>query len=184
MSPRRRRILRANILALLVVLVAVLLCAWLLSLRRDAGAPGQGSAQREQSGGTELTQDQSGSGELPQDSSGGTEASEDQSDSTDPTQDSSAGFAQTVESGDAGVRVSAEQGSVEQVATRLLASYQQRGDCVLASAGYLDLMGSVWGCVVQGGQWVEVCTVFEAADSASCEVRILRMDADEVAELL
>lgn len=84
---------------------------------------------------------------------------------------------------DSGVSVFSERGSAEQVATRLLASYRDRGDCVLASSGYLDLVGSVWGCVVQGGTWVDVCTVFEAASPASCEVRILHMEADELREL-
>ncbi len=84
---------------------------------------------------------------------------------------------------DAGVSSFTEKGSVEQVATHLLSSYQERGDCVLASSGYVDLLGSAWSCVVQGGDWVDVCTVFEDTDTATCEVRVLRLEADEVREL-
>ena len=81
------------------------------------------------------------------------------------------------------VAVRSEVGEVEQVATRLLASYRDGHDCVLADAEYLDLLGSVWGCVVQGDQWVDVCVV-ERVDDASCRVHVMRMNAPDVAEAL
>jgi hypothetical protein len=81
------------------------------------------------------------------------------------------------------VSVRSEAGEVEQVATRLLTSYRDQRDCVLAEAGYLDLLGSVWGCVVQGDQWVDVC-VIEQVDEASCQVHVMRFDASEVAKEL
>lgn len=84
-------------------------------------------------------------------------------------------------SSDASVRD--EAGEVEQVATRLLASYREGCDCVLAEAGYLDLLGSVWGCVVQGDKWVDVCVV-EQVDEASCRVHVMRLDASDAAEAL
>lgn len=79
-----------------------------------------------------------------------------------------------------GVSESTMEGSVEQVATRLLTSYRDAGDCVLADAGYLDLLGLVWGCVVRGDEWVDVCVVFEGQDASSCTVRVLRLEAAEV----
>lgn len=81
------------------------------------------------------------------------------------------------------VSVRSEAGEVEQVATRLLASYRDERDCALAEAGYLDLLGSVWGCVVQGDQWVDIC-VIEQVDEAFCRVHVMRLDASEVAKEL
>lgn len=81
------------------------------------------------------------------------------------------------------VSVCSEAGEVEQVATRLLASYRDERDCALAEAGYLDLLGSVWGCVVQGDQWVDIC-VIEQVDEAFCRVHVMRLDASEVAKEL
>ena len=77
-----------------------------------------------------------------------------------------------------------QEGGVEQVATRLLGEYRDRGDCVLAEAGYLDLVGSVWGCVVYGGSWSEVCVVNGQADGAGCAVYVLHMDADDLRALV
>lgn len=81
------------------------------------------------------------------------------------------------------VSVRSEAGEVEQVATRLLASYRDERDCALVEAGYLDLLGSVWGCVVQGDQWVDIC-VIEQVDEAFCRVHVMRLDASEVAKEL
>lgn len=81
------------------------------------------------------------------------------------------------------VTVRSETGEVEQVATRLLTSYRDERNCALAEAGYLDLLGSVWGCVVQGDQWVDIC-VIEQVDEASCRVHVMRLDASGVAKEL
>lgn len=81
------------------------------------------------------------------------------------------------------VSVHDEAGEVEQVATRLLASYRDEGNCVLVEASYLDLLGSVWGCVVQGDQWVDICVV-EQTDESSSRVHVMRLDASEVADEL
>lgn len=80
---------------------------------------------------------------------------------------------------DRSTTVEIEEGEVGQVATSLLVSYRDRGNCVLASSGYLDLMGSVWGCVVNGGRWVDVCVVSDKGDGTS-QVAVLHLDADEV----
>lgn len=85
---------------------------------------------------------------------------------------------------DAASGTSRQSGDVQQVATRLLASYRDAGNCVLASSGYLDLFGSVWGCVVRGDRWVDICIVSETEEGSSCEVRVMRLDEDEVAESL
>lgn len=67
-------------------------------------------------------------------------------------------------------------------AARVLREADERGDCVLARAGYLDLSGRVWGCVTQGSGWAEVCVVWERADGTGSEVRVWRLDASELAE--
>ena len=77
-----------------------------------------------------------------------------------------------------------EGGDPEQVATRLLRSYRDAGGCVLARSGYLDLTGSVWGCVIQGDGWTDVCIVSATAEEGMSELRVLRLDADEMAGLL
>ncbi len=82
------------------------------------------------------------------------------------------------------VSVTSEEGEVPQVAGQLLQSYKDRGDCVLAQAGYLDLFGSVWGCVINGGSWVDVCLVSDAGGGES-RLSVVHLDAKDVAaELL
>ena len=62
---------------------------------------------------------------------------------------------------------------------RVLEGYRLRGDCIVAQAGYLDLSGKVWGCVVQGAGWVDLCVIREGGEGGS-EVVSWRMDADDV----
>ncbi len=64
----------------------------------------------------------------------------------------------------------------------MLEAYRARGDCVLASAGYLDLTGGTWGCVTQGEGWVEICIVQEDAGGDGCSVVVLHMDVEDVAD--
>lgn len=63
-------------------------------------------------------------------------------------------------------------------AASVLLGYRDRRDCVLVRAGYLDLMGSVWSCVVEGDRWVEVVVVRER-DGQGSSVDIAHMDARE-----
>lgn len=81
-----------------------------------------------------------------------------------------------------GLVVTVERGEAEQVATRLLSSYRDAGDCALASSGYLDLFGSVWGCVIQGDGWVDVCIVSE--EGSDSRVAVLRLEGTTVAQQL
>ena len=71
---------------------------------------------------------------------------------------------------------------VAEEAARALEELEGRGDCVLVRAGYLDLSGRVWGCVVQGAGWSEVRLVSEGASGS--EVVTLRMDAEDLRERL
>ena len=67
---------------------------------------------------------------------------------------------------------------VEQSASELLAEYEDLGTSALVRAGYLDLMGEVWCCVVQGDGWVDVCEVRPAEGGGSLVLR-RRLDSRE-----
>lgn len=67
-------------------------------------------------------------------------------------------------------------------AAAALSELRDQGDCVLVRAGYLDLSGRVWGCVVQGGGWSEVRVVRESGQGS--EVVTWRLDAAEAARSL
>ena len=69
------------------------------------------------------------------------------------------------------------EGDVPDAAEELLRAYQSGGRCTLAQAGYLDLVGNVWSCTVQGEGWVEVAVVRALIEGGS-EVTTIRMDAD------
>lgn len=71
---------------------------------------------------------------------------------------------------------------VREEASALLTDRREEGDCVLMRAGYLDLFGGTWGCVLQGVGWVEICLVGEEGDG--CVVGVWRMDVGDVAREL
>ena len=95
-----------------------------------------------------------------------------------PVDDPARGLAEGV-LGSAEEEVRSSELSVEDEAARVLEDYRQRGDCVVAQAGYLDLVGRTWGCVTQGEGWAELCLVSEGPDAAS-EVFVWHLDASEV----
>ena len=65
----------------------------------------------------------------------------------------------------------------------LLEERREKGDCVVSRAGYLDLFGGAWGCVLQGGDWAEILIVSESAAGGGCDVVISRMSAEELGSL-
>ena len=71
-----------------------------------------------------------------------------------------------------------EEGEVDVVATAVLRSYQERGDAILVTSGYLDLKGHVWGAVLwDGTRWVDIVLVSGAHGAASSEARVVRYAA-------
>ena len=72
------------------------------------------------------------------------------------------------------------EGEVAAVASSVLEEYAARGDCALAEAGYLGILGDAWGCVVYGGDWSEICVVRKSTTGES-EVLTWRIDAEELA---
>lgn len=66
-------------------------------------------------------------------------------------------------------------------AAEVLRERGEQGDCLVVRSGYLDLFGGVWGCVLQGGDWAEVCLVVEGAGGGGCSVARWRMSVDDVA---
>ena len=69
-----------------------------------------------------------------------------------------------------------QQALEQEAEERIIASRQQDG-CTLECAGYLDLFGNAWGCVVQGDGWVEVVVIRSVAESA-CSVQTIRLEAE------
>lgn len=68
-------------------------------------------------------------------------------------------------------------GDLPTVAQGLVLDYRSQGNCLLRHAGYLDLLGNVWGCVVQGPKWVDVCVVSQGNGESESVVRIERLEA-------
>lgn len=67
---------------------------------------------------------------------------------------------------------------LEQEAGQRLAAYHHEGGCTLECAGYLDLYGNAWGCLVHGDGWVEILVIRDAADG-SCSVQTIRLSVRE-----
>jgi len=61
-------------------------------------------------------------------------------------------------------------------AAEVLFSYKREGSCVLVRSGYLDFVGEVWSCIVQGDGWVDLCVVRGIEDGAASELTQVRMD--------
>lgn len=74
-------------------------------------------------------------------------------------------------------RVSARQVALDvpEAAGEVLRSYRDRG-LLLVEAGWLDLGGDVWGCVVWSGKWSEVCLVSGDPSGSGSEVRVMRIE--------
>ena len=60
-------------------------------------------------------------------------------------------------------------------AQTILVDYRQRKDCVLVRAGYVDLVGQAWSCVIQGDGWVDICVVRET-DEGGSQVSVSRIE--------
>ena len=60
-------------------------------------------------------------------------------------------------------------------AQTILVGYRQRKDCVLVRAGYVDLVGQAWSCVIQGDGWVDICVVRET-DVGRSKVSVSRIE--------
>lgn len=62
------------------------------------------------------------------------------------------------------------------VAGDILDRYAACGTARLATSGFIDIKGNVWGAVIEDGHgWVDVVTVTEAPDGASSTARVIRM---------
>lgn len=67
---------------------------------------------------------------------------------------------------------------LEERAQEVLESYKAGDDCVLAFAGYLDLMGAVWSCVVVGDGWSEISLVSEGDEGDAPSVHVVRIEGE------
>lgn len=66
--------------------------------------------------------------------------------------------------------------AVQEAAEEAVVRYRDRGDCIVARAGYLDLFGRTWGCVMQGCGWVDVCVVSQSEGEQTSTVKTVRME--------
>lgn len=66
---------------------------------------------------------------------------------------------------------------VVEAAREVLGEYRSQGEVVLAHAGWIDLLGRTWGCVVRGSSWSELCLVCEAGEGS--RVTTVRMEVAE-----
>ena len=68
-------------------------------------------------------------------------------------------------------------------AAALLAEYGAEPGTLLARSGWLDLVGRVWGCVVMGPGWVDVCLLSDGQSDGQSDgwtrVKTLRMEVSE-----
>ncbi|MDO4536746.1 MAG: hypothetical protein Q4B54_01180 [Coriobacteriales bacterium] len=67
---------------------------------------------------------------------------------------------------------------LEGAAQELLERYERQDRCLMRYAGYLDLLGEVWSCVVVGPGWVDVCVVRECGENGGSQVRISRLEVE------
>lgn len=68
--------------------------------------------------------------------------------------------------------------SLPEEARDVLHAYQSQGSCLLKQAGYLDLLGNVWSCTVEGDGWVELVVIREGAKSACSTVKTLHFEVE------
>lgn len=80
-------------------------------------------------------------------------------------------------SGDASERVVEDE--LSGAATSLLEEYEQQDGVLLVRSGWVDLLGRVWGCVLMGPGWVDVCLASEEVGGAQTRIRTLRMEVSE-----
>lgn len=81
--------------------------------------------------------------------------------------------------GPSGRSVLLVDGDIVEAASDVLQQYREQRDVLLARSGWVDLVGNVWGCVVQGPGWVEVCLVSGDEASGGSRVETIRMEVSE-----
>lgn len=84
--------------------------------------------------------------------------------------------------GDDGLASVSERSSdldLAEESSRIVRAYRDRGDCLLRRAGYLDLLGNVWSCTVEGPGWVDVVWVSASQEGGGSRVRVVRLGLEE-----
>lgn len=72
------------------------------------------------------------------------------------------------------VQVTQTEEGLTDSAEQLILSYRDERTCLLRSAGFLDLRGHVWGCVIEGPGWVDIC-VLEEGQGMTCTKRVIHL---------
>ena len=87
-----------------------------------------------------------------------------------------------------GAETSSEEGpdgpddGFDDACAKVLEGYASVPSCVPVWAGYLDLFGNVWACLVGGTGWAELSVVSEGADGRP-HTTVSRFDAQGLREL-
>ena len=84
-------------------------------------------------------------------------------------------FSGDMTAGGDGTRSWESERPLTEEAQTILVGYRQRKDRVLVRAGYVDLVGQAWSCVIQGDGWVDICVVRET-DVGSSKVSVSRIE--------
>lgn len=92
-----------------------------------------------------------------------------------PSPDNVAGLAARAAGGPVETSEWNEDGGLEDVARARLESYRDEG-AVLVRAGYVDLLGRTWGCVVALDGGAEACWVTQADGGGPSHVVVARME--------
>ena len=75
---------------------------------------------------------------------------------------------------DGSVQVTQTAEGLTDSAEKLILSSRDEQTCLLRSAGFLDLMGRVWGCVIEGPGWADIC-VLEEGQGMTCTKRVIHL---------
>ena len=70
------------------------------------------------------------------------------------------------------VQVTQTEEGLTDSAKKMINSYRDERTCLLRSAGFLDLRGRVWGCVIEGPGWADIC-VLEEGQGMTCTKRVI-----------
>lgn len=76
-------------------------------------------------------------------------------------------------------RVTSYQTSEElpETASELVLRYRDQRDCMVRSAGYIDMLGNAWSCLMEGPGWVDLCVVLQGDEG--CSVQVIRMEVKD-----
>ena len=169
-SPRRR--MKVVLLGIFGVLLVVLVCGY-LALGARGGVAGSGSAESAGGGGGLASSIEP----LPWTGGASSLPLSDGSDANLGVLSGAGSLGGLPLSAPSSTPVREVDLGVVEAAREVLGECRSQGEVVLAHAGWIDLLGRTWGCVVRGPSWAELCLVCEAGEGS--RVTTVRMEVAE-----